>query len=129
MHPDCPFCLSNNKLKDTPLFENMSFFVVGHITPGRDHAVMIVPKVHVVTPFELSSDDWANFPDVLAFAKTALSQWNPDGYTVGWNVGSVAGQTVDHAHMHVICRFASETSVGHGLNGLIKHANTTPITT
>ncbi|MCY3737300.1 MAG: HIT family protein [Gemmatimonadaceae bacterium] len=33
---------------------------------------------------------------------------NPQGYNLGWNCGAVAGQTVFHAHLHVIPRFAAE---------------------
>jgi diadenosine tetraphosphate (Ap4A) HIT family hydrolase len=30
---------------------------------------------------------------------------DPDGFNIGINAGSAAGQTVDHAHIHVIPRF------------------------
>jgi len=29
----------------------------------------------------------------------------PDGYNLGWNVGTVAGQEVPYAHLHIIPRF------------------------
>ena len=32
----------------------------------------------------------------------------PDGYTIGWNVGAAGGQEVMHAHLHVVARFADE---------------------
>ena len=32
----------------------------------------------------------------------------PQGYNLGVNVGSVAGQTVDHAHLHIIPRYADD---------------------
>jgi len=32
----------------------------------------------------------------------------PDGYSVGFNSGAAAGQTVPHAHVHVIPRYAGD---------------------
>ena len=32
----------------------------------------------------------------------------PDGYNVGINVGDAAGQTIGHAHLHVIPRFRGD---------------------
>ena len=53
-------------------------------------------------------------------ARTHLSAANPDGYTIGWNVGPVAGQEVMHAHLHVIARFYDEPLAGQGLRHHIK---------
>jgi len=36
------------------------------------------------------------------------SEFHPDGYNVGINAGGAAGQTVMHAHVHVIPRYAGD---------------------
>jgi diadenosine tetraphosphate (Ap4A) HIT family hydrolase len=33
---------------------------------------------------------------------------SPDGFTIGMNLGEAAGQTVPHAHVHVIPRFVGD---------------------
>ncbi|MGO4194326.1 hypothetical protein AB4Z13_03050 [Rhizobium sp. YAF28] len=38
-------------------------------------------------------------------------------------IGEVAGQTVQHAHLHVIGRFADEPLAGHGIRHHLKQAN------
>ena len=81
---------------------------------------MIVPKRHVETSFDLHSDEWAALPDALAFARNDLSDAAPDGYTVVWNVGRAAGQTVFHAHMHVIARSAPDKAAGLGIWGFMR---------
>ncbi|PMC75294.1 HIT family protein [Brachybacterium sp. UMB0905] len=43
----------------------------------------------------------------------------PDGYNVGFNAGEAAGQTVFHAHIHVIPRF--EGDVENPVGG-VRHA-------
>jgi diadenosine tetraphosphate (Ap4A) HIT family hydrolase len=34
--------------------------------------------------------------------------YHPDGYNLGVNVGEVAGQTIAHAHLHLIPRYRGD---------------------
>jgi diadenosine tetraphosphate (Ap4A) HIT family hydrolase len=38
----------------------------------------------------------------------------PDGYNIGINVGVAAGQTVAHAHLHVIPRYQGDVADARG---------------
>ena len=44
----------------------------------------------------------------------------PDGYNVGWNCGAIAGQSIAHAHLHVMPRFRQEPLAGKGIRALLK---------
>jgi histidine triad (HIT) family protein len=58
---------------------------------------------------------------LLADVKAWMDErFRPAGYNVGWNCGSVGGQQVFHAHMHVIPRFAQEPLAGHGIRSHLK---------
>jgi len=93
-----------------------------------DHAVtslpgagLIVPKAHRTTPFDLTAAEWTATFGLLVQAREVIDQrLAPDGYLIGWNCGTAAGQTVDHAHLHVIPRFADEPYAGRGLRWLIR---------
>jgi diadenosine tetraphosphate (Ap4A) HIT family hydrolase len=37
-------------------------------------------------------------------------KFNPDGYNVGLNINRVAGQSVLHAHIHIIPRYKSQAN-------------------
>jgi diadenosine tetraphosphate (Ap4A) HIT family hydrolase len=39
---------------------------------------------------------------------------HPDGYNIGFNVGTAAGQTVMHCHCHVIPRYAGDVPDAQG---------------
>ncbi len=58
--------------------------------------------------------------ELLTEAKRLLDLERPDGYSVGWNVHAVGGQTVPHAHLHVIGRFADEPLAGKGIRHALK---------
>lgn len=51
-----------------------------------------------------------------------LCSIKPDGYSIGWNIGRVAGQVLFHAHLHVIPRFSKEPFAGRGIRSWLKSA-------
>ncbi|MEO8241852.1 MAG: HIT family protein [bacterium] len=116
---DCRFCLHNGLLVDSPLFRTERFYVLGSIDPAAPGAAMIIPLAHAETPFQIPAADWADFPAALAFAHAHCGQGQPDGYTIGWNVGAVAGQQVFHAHLHVIPRFKGSHADGRGIRAAV----------
>ncbi len=88
------------------LAENDSFLAVFDSYPVNPGHVLLVSRRHVETPFELSSGEGADLTDILRSAKAILEErFRPDGYNVGINAGSVAGQTVPHLHIHLIPRY------------------------
>jgi diadenosine tetraphosphate (Ap4A) HIT family hydrolase len=89
---------------------------------------IIVPRAHRATAFDLTESEITSTFQLLRAVKTRLdSELAPDGYNVGWNCGSVAGQNVEHAHLHVIPRFRDEPFAGKGIRSWLKQdANRRP---
>lgn len=42
------------------------------------------------------------------------AQYAPQGYNIGVNVGEAAGQTISHAHLHLIPRYLGDTQKPRG---------------
>ena len=58
---------------------------------------------------DLSEEEQAALWRLVALARAKLaSELKPDGFNVGVNDGPVAGQTVLHAHVHIIPRRAGD---------------------
>lgn len=77
---------------------------------------VIIPKSHVKSPFELSIDEWIATKEIIDKIKQYIdTKYNPDGYNLGWNVGKVAGQEVNYAHLHIIPRYKDEPYAGKGI--------------
>ena len=89
---------------------------------SRGHA-LIVPKRHVVTIFDLSDAEYADcFRLVLPLKEVLLARFAPDGYNVGVNCGAAAGQSVWHAHIHVIPRYRGDVpNPRGGVRGVIPY--------
>lgn len=116
--PDCRWCKPDGTSGDEPIAKNRSHFVVAKPNPPNPSA-MIIPFRHVEAPFDFSAEEWADFGEMLDEAKRYLAEFQPDGFTVGWNVGAAAGQHIFHAHLHIICRYQTDPSGGRGLRDFV----------
>ncbi|OXM69338.1 HIT family protein [Amycolatopsis vastitatis] len=72
---------------------------------------LVVPRRHVVSPFDLTSDEslqvWRMIRDLRE--KMMANDSSIEGFNVGFNSGRAAGQTVLHAHIHLIPRRIGDT--------------------
>jgi diadenosine tetraphosphate (Ap4A) HIT family hydrolase len=103
----CPFC-QRLDLPDLLAGNDLAaaFWDSFPVSPG--HA-LVVPRRHVADLFELAPDEqaalWRLLPEVRARVDAHHA---PTGYNVGVNVGEAAGQTVGHAHVHLIPRYPGD---------------------
>lgn len=109
VRPDgrCVFCAPDRAL----LAENslaMAFYDINPVSKG--HA-LIVPRRHVRTIFEAEPDDYAAcFLLARELREILLATYQPDGFNLGVNCEVAGGQSVWHAHLHLIPRYAGDVS-------------------
>lgn len=119
----CPFCHPHDDVHQHIVFENDTCYFLQHdhhqdVLEGTG---VIVPKEHRQTTFDLTLDEWVGINDLLHKAKAYLDErFQPDGYTLGWNVGLVSNQTIPHAHFHIVPRYSDEPHAGKGLRYWLK---------
>jgi len=123
----CPFCEPQVE-RELVVDRNERCVVIDLHHEILAGSCIIVPKVHRETLFDLTeSEITATFQLLRAIKAHLDSKLAPDGYNVGWNCGSVAGQKVPHAHLHVIPRFRDEPLAGKGIGfWLRQEANRRP---
>ena len=124
--PDCRFCLDNRLLVDELILETEHFYMLGSIDPMVPVAGMVIPKRHSADPFDFTGEQWRDFGNALNAAKAHFDDKAPDGFTLGWNIGGVAGQHVFHAHLHIIPRFEGEPNEGVGIRRVLRTPNWRP---
>jgi diadenosine tetraphosphate (Ap4A) HIT family hydrolase len=70
---------------------------------------LVIPKRHVRSFFELTTEERAAMFSLLDEAKSAVArEFEPDGFNIGINDGPAAGQTVPHLHIHLIPRYKGD---------------------
>jgi len=108
MDEPCPLCTAAG-LADTLAANQhaVAFFDGYPVSPG--HA-LIVSRRHVEHLFELSRDEQSSLWSLLPAVKEAIEvHHSPSGFNIGVNVGTAAGQTVGHVHVHVIPRYEGDS--------------------
>jgi diadenosine tetraphosphate (Ap4A) HIT family hydrolase len=102
---NCPFCQANHSiLAETRL----SFACLDNFPVSEGHS-LVIPKRHVATIWELRNDEYGDVFDLVRKVKDVIqNKFGPQGINVGVNCGEVAGQTVFHAHIHIIPRYAGD---------------------
>jgi diadenosine tetraphosphate (Ap4A) HIT family hydrolase len=76
------------------------------VSPGH---MLVVPTRHVSDFFDLPADEQAAVWRLVAEVRQRLeAEHGTDAFNVGLNAGDAAGQTVPHAHVHVIPRYAGD---------------------
>lgn len=98
----CPFC---NLAKERVFLETETTLAVLDAFPVTEGHALVIPKRHVASIFELPPQELAAlWAQVAPVRKQLAKKYSPDAFNIGVNDGPAAGQTVPHAHIHVIPR-------------------------
>lgn len=102
----CPFCqLPPERIAGG----NALGLVVRDAYPVSPGHTLIIPKRHIGSFFELTSDERSALLVLLDQAQAELQRSHqPQGYNIGINDGPAAGQTVPHLHIHLIPRYSGD---------------------
>lgn len=73
------------------------------VSPGH---TLVIPRRHVASFFDLTPEEINACMELITNERKRLDkEFNPDGYNIGVNVGQAAGQSIFHAHIHLIPRY------------------------
>ena len=106
----CPFCDG-----ETGLVANDLAYARFDRYPVTQGHCLVVPRRHVPSYFEVTSEERVALWKLVEQVRAHLDRdYAPDAYNIGINIGKTAGQTVMHAHIHVIPRYAGDVSAPRG---------------
>ncbi|MGX1850345.1 histidine triad nucleotide-binding protein [Streptomyces sp. NBC_01456] len=102
---DCLFCkIVAGEVPATIVRETETTVAFRDINPQAPTHILVIPKVHYANALELSAAEPAIAGDVLHQAGLVAEAEKVDetGYRIVFNTGPGAGQTVFHAHAHLL---------------------------
>ena len=99
----CPFC---NIPADHILVEDEVCYAVPDRYPVSPGHTLIIPRRHVVSFRDMTSDEWNSVHRLAADLAKKMQEEDSSvqGFNLGINDGRAAGQTIMHAHIHLIPR-------------------------
>jgi diadenosine tetraphosphate (Ap4A) HIT family hydrolase len=97
--------------RDEWIAENALVFAIRDAHPVSPGHALVIPKRMVASWFDATADEVAAMAELVVVLKHQLDESHgPTGYNIGFNDGVSAGQTVFHAHMHLIPRFDGDVT-------------------
>ncbi|MBE8469893.1 histidine triad nucleotide-binding protein [Streptomyces justiciae] len=100
---DCLFCkIVEGQIPATIVRESDTTVAFRDINPQAPTHVLVIPKVHYRDAAALAAAEPTIAADVLREAQTVADEEKLESYRIVFNTGAGAGQTVWHAHAHVL---------------------------
>lgn len=101
---DCLFCrFVSGEITPDVVAETEHSLAFRDLHPQAPTHVLVVPRRHVENAAELAAASADELADVVALAGTVARQEGlADGYRLVFNTGEEAGQSVFHAHLHLL---------------------------
>ena len=107
--PTCPFCTPNpDQLISTG---ELALALHDRYPVTRGHTLILTHR-HISRLADATPDERTALFALLDEIQSHLThQHHPDGFNIGINEGTAAGQTVDHLHIHLIPRYAGMSPI------------------
>lgn len=102
---DCIFCkIANGEIDTELLYEDEQVVAIKDINPKVAVHLLIIPKRHISTIFELEEKDNHLVGQMYQVAKKLAEKYDiaKDGYRVVANCNKDGGQVVFHIHFHLL---------------------------
>lgn len=116
----CRFCALVEQIEAHDSFG--SVFVVLDQYPVTAKHWLIIPRRHCVDYFDMTAQEKQDTDEALIALRSRVLSEDSDvsGFNIGWNCGESAGQTVMHAHAHLIPRRVGDVDdASGGVRGVI----------
>lgn len=113
MQKDCIFCkIIAGDIPSSKVYEDeqvLAFLDITQVTPGH---TLIIPKNHCRNLLDMTAETASQvFSIVPKLAQALMKTTGADGLNLINNSEEAAGQTVFHAHIHLLPRFVSGDGV------------------
>ena len=105
MNQDCLFCkISSGDIPADRIYEDDKVIAFRDINPQAPFHALVIPREHIATINDLTTDNSDLLAHMLLTAKAIASdnEFAEPGYRLIMNCNEQGGQTVYHIHLHIL---------------------------
>ncbi len=103
----CIFCkIIKKEIESNIVYEDEMILAILDISQATKGHTLVIPKKHFENIFDIDENAYMHISKVVAIiCKHYKDKLNITGINILNNSGVIAGQTVNHFHMHIIPRY------------------------
>lgn len=109
---ECILCAIRDREPSVPDLTVASvegFIVSVNLYPFNPAHLMVFPERHITSPEEYSGEEALTLHNLTVRLKKIIdSEFKPDGYNIGYNIGRSSGASIEHLHLHIVPRYSNE---------------------
>ena len=100
----CAFC--SDEIRHRVLMEQGTVFAVEDLYPVTQGHLLVIPHRHTLDYFSMTDEERLDAQRMLIALREQIQRYDStvQGFNIGVNCGPVAGQSILHAHIHLIPR-------------------------
>ena len=100
---DCLFCkIIAGEIPSAKVYEDEQCFAFYDIDPQAPTHFLVIPKEHIASAAEITPENAGMVAHIFATIARICAEHGWESYRVVTNCGPIAGQTVQHLHLHVM---------------------------
>jgi ATP adenylyltransferase len=113
---ECIFCAAIEKdvsdVNNLVVRKSKNTFVIMNLYPYNNGHLMIVPKRHLGSLEQITTEESHELMDEILLAEKVLNKiYSPQGFNVGANLGRAGGAGIEnHIHFHIVPRWNGDTN-------------------
>lgn len=109
----CIFCdIIDGKIPSKKIYEDDNILAILDISQTTYGHTLVMPKKHYDTSLDMPSNEFSClFEKTQEIAKNIIDRLDARGCNILNNTNEVAGQTVMHAHVHIIPRYSKDDTL------------------
>ena len=99
----CIFCkIVSGDISSDLIAETANLIAFKDIAPLSNVHLLVIPKRHYRDVAELSASNPAQLSELMSLAVKLAGEYTNGSFKLQFNTGAEAGQTIFHAHAHVL---------------------------
>ena len=112
----CIFCTAVEKdisdINNLVVHKSEKTFVIMNLYPYNNGHLMIVPKRHIGSIEQITTQESHELMDEIILAEKVLQKiYSPHGFNIGANLGRAGGAGIEeHIHFHIVPRWNGDTN-------------------